>query len=516
MSGDVLLIEPVDKNASVPPILKMMYDFISKCTPVISEKRLKKCNIDAKDIFKYQSGVIVDYPRWVVRTGLLSIAAYLEKYGYHVDYCPLNYYYAKDSQQASKSEEEWLKSILKKHVSSDKVVGITCTTPEFKGALRVLKICKEINPNIVTVMGGYHVTFQDLNTLQNKFVDIVVRGEGEETMLEITKNYEKGKDFSSIKGITYRSADDKVIKNPGRPPLDLKSLPIPAYHLLPKDALKSIRVAIMLSRGCPYNCSFCVEGRFWKHKIRYRSINQVINELRYIKDKFKLNFVHLADSSCDLHYEKINKLCNYLIKNDVDIFLSCNIRADSYRILGKIYDKMKKAGFIEFLLGVESGSDIQLQRLNKGITFNDVLTTLKVLNEKHIPFIRSYWMIGGPGENHQTATETVKKLDYLYEKELIYDSLVRIFTPYPGLDIFDNPSMYGITILTYDWDRYRRFSFPPVHRLVDLNEYELCNYIFLMKSIQIKHYAKWAGMEKECYDFFWNFSEKYFWKVIPP
>ena len=118
--------------------------------------------------------------------------------------------------------------------------------------------------------------------------------------------------------------------------------------------------------------------------------------------------------------------------------------------------------------------------------------------------------------NHEVIDDMFDSLNGEYEKELIYDSLVRIFTPYPGLDIFDNPSMYGITILTYDWDRYRRFSFPPVHRLVDLNEYELCNYIFLMKSIQIKHYAKWAGMEKECYDFFWNFSEKYFWKMIPP
>lgn len=515
MSSDVVLIEPIDKNASIPPLLKMTYDFISKCVPIISESRLEECGIDSHEFFKYQSGLIVNFPRWVVRTGLLSIAARLEQHGYQVEYLPLNYQYATDYKEASKQETKWLTLALKKFVSSNKIVGITCTTPEFKGALKVLEICKKINPNILTVIGGYHATFQDIETLENEFVDIVVRGEGEDTMLEIAQTYERKKMVSAVNGITYRE-NSKLVRNPDRSPANLTSMPIPAYHLLPKDATKSIRVSITLSRGCPYNCSFCVEGKFWNHNLRYRPLHSIIEDLEYAKEKFNLNFVHIADSSCDLHNKKITELCDYLINNNMDMFLSCNIRSDSYKILGKLYNRMKKAGFIEFLLGVESGSNEQLKRLNKGITFDDVLVTLKMLNEKKIPFIRSYWMIGGPGETHHSITETTKKLDYLYSNHLIYDSVERIFIPYPGLDIFNNPTKYGVKILTKDWDRYRRFSFPPVHRLFDMNEYEMCNYIFLMKSIQVKHYAKWADMEEEGYDHFWDYSQKHFWNVIPP
>lgn len=516
MSSDIILIEPIDKNASIPPILKIMYDFIAKCVPIISENKLKQCGIDVKEIFNYQSGLVVDNPRWVARTGLLSIAAYLENHGYQIDYLPLNYLFNRDYKEASTSEAKWLGSVLRGHIFSDGIVGITCTTPEFNGALKALKTCKAINPNILTVIGGYHVTFQDVNTLRNEFVDVVVRGEGENAMLEIAQIWDQGKDLSSIRGISYRDKKNNIKRNPDRAPADLKLVPLPAYHLLPKDAIKSIRISIMLSRGCPHNCSFCVESKFWNHRIRYRPLQNIVDELEYVKEKFTLNFVHIADSSCDLHSNKITEFCDYLIKNNLDIYLSCNIRADSYKFLGKLYNKMKKAGFIEFLLGIESGSNEQLKRLNKGITFNDALTTLKILKKQRIPFVRSYWMIGAPGENHVSATETVRKLDYLYSNCLIYDSVERIFIPYPGLTAFEDPTKHGIKIMTTDWDRYKRFSFPPVHHLTDINEYEMCNYTFLMKSIQVKHYAKWANMEKECYDLFADFSDKHFWKVIPP
>jgi radical SAM superfamily enzyme YgiQ (UPF0313 family) len=204
--------------------------------------------------------------------------------------------------------------------------------------------------------------------------------------------------------------------------------------------------------------------------------------------------------------------------SDLGVYLSCNIRADSYkRFAKKTFAKMRKAGFIEFLIGIESGSNAILKRLGKGITFEDSIKTLSILKKiENIPFVRSYWMIGVPGETHHTLSQTLKKLNWLYEKKLIYDSVERIFIPYPGLEMFRKPSKYGLEILTTDWRRYKRFSFPPVHRLKGLNEFELSNYILVMKSIQLKHYAKWAGLQQELYEYFWDKSEKHFISVVPP
>lgn len=511
MSKDIILIEPHDNNAMIPPSLKMLHELLSQIAPIVSQKRLESCGIYEKDIYKFQTGIVANSPRYFVKTGLLCIAAYLIDNGYKVKYLPLNYYLSKLKRP------DWLEYVLKKTIKSDAVVGITATTPEYKNAIQTLRVAKAVNENITTVIGGPFVTYADAEALSNDCVDIVVRGEGEQTMLEIVQSIDKGLTLEGIKGITYRNSTG-LSRNPDRPFMDIGSLPMPAYEVLPEDMLEQIKACTLTSRGCLFSCAICAEGKFWNHCIRYRDLENVVDEIQYMVEKFKAKFIHLADSTFDLQKDRIIKLCELLEKRDLGIYLSCNIRADSYKRLNKdVFSKMRKVGFIEFEIGVESGSNAILKSINKGITFEDSLRTLHILKKiGNIPFVRSYWIIGTPKETHYTLGLTMRKLDWLYKKNLIYDSLERVFVPYPNLDIFRKQSEYGLEILSYDWDRYRRFCYPPVYRLKNLSEQELLGYIIVMKSIQLKHHAKWACLEKDVSEFFYDKSKNLFIEEVPP
>src|SRR3972149_926420 len=200
--------------------------------------------------------------------GLGYLAAVLEKNQFEVDVV--------DCQVLKLSFEEFRSELGK---CQPDIVGITSTTLTYKSGLKIAKIAKEVCPNCLTVMGGPHVTFWDDEALQEcPELDVVVRREGENTVLDLVQRVEAGKSFIDVVGTTCRK-DGEIVRNPDRPYIeDLDALPFPARHLWPMDRLREHENVLYLatSRGCVYWCEFCTTVRMHGRKCRMRSSKRVV------------------------------------------------------------------------------------------------------------------------------------------------------------------------------------------------------------------------------------------------
>ena len=232
----------------------------------------EKCNIQARNMKPHVSLVNPPYPKGAhqhipfPQLGMGYLAAVLEKNGYTVNVI--------DCQALNISFDEF-KQELNKHKPD--IVGITSITLTYKSALEIAKIAKEVHPNCITVLGGPHVTFWDENALQEcPAVDIVVRQEGEYTLLELVQKLEAGKPLDDVIGTSCRKAG-KIIKNPDRPLIEnLDELPFPARHLVDKyeygytqgvKMAKGRLTSIITARGCVNNCNFCTIRTGFNDKI---------------------------------------------------------------------------------------------------------------------------------------------------------------------------------------------------------------------------------------------------------
>ena len=211
--------------------------------------------------------------------GLGYLAAVLEKNQYPVAVI--------DCQALNLTHEEFRSEISK---SQPNIVGVTSTTRTYKSALKILEISKQVHPNCLTIFGGPHVTFWDENALREcPSLDIVVRKEGENTMLELVQRVDAGKDYSKVLGTTCRK-DGKILKNPDRPYIEnLDGLPFPARHLWPIEEMRKIEDVFYLttSRGCVYWCEFCAAVRMFGRRYRFRSSKNVVDELEFLNKTYK-------------------------------------------------------------------------------------------------------------------------------------------------------------------------------------------------------------------------------------
>lgn len=448
----ILLISPSFISSEAPKLPKMIDDYFKMVATDKWEEKLEELEINLRrpPPNGYQAS-----------RGLLSIAAYLEREGFKIKYLVVDY----EMQENGNYD---LKEILRKYLNGVEIVGITCHTFNYPEALRTLRFVKEINPTIKTVIGGVHATFMDKEIIKEKAVDIIVRGEGEQTFLEICKN----KPLKNIKGITYKKG-----RNPDRPHLDLTKLPISAYHLLPDS--DKISLGLETCRGCIFNCLFCSESKIWRG-IRFRKIEDIIEELRLIQKKFKYNGIFFSDSTFVTNKKRVNELCSAIKKEKIDMHFSCSLRAEL--LTKEIIKKMKEIGFFEFYVGIESMSDTVLKVMNKNVTSKQYIKYCKQISLFDIILCTS-WIVGHPGETKRTANESIKGMNYLLRKKYIDFVYPKLFIPYPGTPPFHFPKKYRMKILTKDWTKYDRFTTVPVYNLKNLNEFEISElYIKLIKN----------------------------------
>jgi anaerobic magnesium-protoporphyrin IX monomethyl ester cyclase len=388
--------------------------------------------------------------------GLGYLAAVLEKNGYEVDVI--------DCQALNISFEE-VKSELSKR--NPDIVGMTSTTLTYKSALRIVKIAKEVCPNCLTLLGGVHVTFWDEEALEEcPQLDVVVRKEGENTLLELMQRLEAGKSFGDVLGITYRK-DGKIVKTADRPYIeDLDSLPFPAHHLWPLDRLRkygNIMFPLMTSRGCVFWCEFCSAVRMFGRRFRMRSAKNVVDEMEYLHNTFGADTFTFYDDAFTVDQSRVEEICRELHARNLKVTWDCGTRVDM--VTKDLLQKMKDAGCIAVWFGVESGSQRVIDAMGKGFTANKTKKAFKAAKEVGLITIASV-VFGFPGETRESAWETVKLVEEIDPDDIGY----YIATPYPGTPMADNVKKMGWLRVT-DFDKYDTAT--PIFELPTLSMQEV-------------------------------------------
>jgi anaerobic magnesium-protoporphyrin IX monomethyl ester cyclase len=371
--------------------------------------------------------------------GLGYLAAVLEKNNYKVDVI--------DCQVLQLPLEKFRKEISK--LQPD-IVGVTSSTLTYQSGLKLVKIAKEACPNCVTIAGGPHVTFWDDHALEEcPELDIVVRREGEDTLLELVQKIEAEQNYADVLGITCRK-DGKIVKNPDRPYIeDLDSLPFPARHLWPLDQMRKVEDVFYLitTRGCVYWCEFCTTVRMHGRKYRMRSTKNVVDELEYLHKTYGISKFTFCDDAFTVDQARTEDLCNEIIKRGLKIEWNCGSRVDM--VTKDLLIKMKQAGCISFWCGVESGTQQVLDAMKKGISPEltvKVLGWVRELGLKPTPNV----ILGFPGETKESAWKTIKFVEKVAPDEVTY---YNVATPFPGTPMYDLVKEKGWLRVT-DFDEY--------------------------------------------------------------
>ncbi len=306
------------------------------------------------------------------------------------------------------------------------IIGITMFTANYKTGKIIANIAREINRKIKIIVGGAHPTIDPEGTLKNIEFDYLVRGEGELTFLELVN----GNELSGIKGLSYK-INGKIINNPSRPLIkDLDSLPFPNRELFLNNTPNMDYGNIITGRGCPYSCSYCASKKIWDKKVRFRSPENIINELVYLKKKFNSPLVYFVDDTFTLKKNRAKEICRRMIEKNLNLEWKCDTRVDC--LDHELVTLMKKAGCVRIKIGVETGSEKILRGINKGLTKDKIRKGVEIIKKVDLP-LTVYLMAGFPNETNEDIKQTI---EFAKEIDADYYSL-SIVAPYLGTEIYE-------------------------------------------------------------------------------
>lgn len=441
----------------------------------------------------------------VTDTGLLSIAAYLEREGISVAYfCPYPEVLPSIFPSiAFNGYLEKLKSAIE--VMNPKIIGAGPYTNRYPSTLAIFRFIKRFFPNIHNVIGGQHATFMDVQTLRDSHnIDIVVRGEGENIMLQLTKNLLRNKALDDVSGITYRADAGRIRKNPQAPPIKPSDIPIPAYNILPSWIKeRNLILNVATGRGCPYNCLFCTERNFWE-TARIRPAKNVLDELRLVHER-KPSVIRFADDTFTWNERFVSELSK-LVSEEGLKFQSLHFWTRVDQINDERIENLKKmSDNVCFCLGLESASYQVLKEMRKGITFEQSINACKkIMKQGTVP--SAFWIVGHPGSSSKEEEISYKGQKYLMKHKLCMLHETSVFVPYPGSEPFVNPKKYGVELLSNDWSKFceNPHTFPPASCLKQLNPVEIFHYYVnrYLLNIQMlsEHFGySWQDLSEKAY-----------------
>ncbi len=335
--------------------------------------------------------------------GLLYIAACLKAENYDARVI--------DAFSCNMTEAELVSAVKKE---APDVVGMNSTAHTFIDAMSATKKIKEALPNAKIVLGGYQATFNAEKILSSyKFVDYVIKGEGERSFLELIECLSKRskKSKKKIKGLAY--FDRKFVNNEPEVIKELDALPFPDRGLVSKNEYShhwnNIRLTfgkfttILTSRGCPYRCRYCSCAAFTK-LYRERSVENVLDEFEEIYSQgYKTCIV--VDDNFTMNEKRVMKICEGLRKRGVDMELHCEGRVNSASL--QLMEKMKKAGFSTIYFGIESGSQKVLDYYRKGTTVEQIKDAVENAKKARMNIIGSF-ILGAPVESKEEIMHTLR------------------------------------------------------------------------------------------------------------
>ncbi|MCK5022704.1 MAG: radical SAM protein [Candidatus Aenigmarchaeota archaeon] len=313
--------------------------------------------------------------------------------------------------------------------------------------------CIKRETGVTLVLCGTHTSAQYREIMEEaKFVDFIMYGEYDQTAVELIKTIEKKGDFSKVDGIVFRKSR-KVVANKRRSLINVNELPYPERDELPMKKYNEPfckhmpNVQMITSRGCPYNCIYCVEPSVYYGKSNFRAVTpeKVVDEIEYVIKKYHPKEIYFDDSSFTTDQERVRKICDIIIERKIKIKWSC--MADT-KVKYETLKKMKESGCISVKLGVESADKQILKNIRKAFTPDDARRTITDCKKLGI-FTHATFMFGLPGETEETISKTIDLFSELKPDTAQFSSA----TPYPGTDFYKMCKEKG-WLVTNDWTKY--------------------------------------------------------------
>ena len=335
------------------------------------------------------------------------------------------------------------------------LVGISSITGvQIRGGLQAARVVRQADPALPVVWGGVHPTLCPDSTLRDDFCDVVVKGEGEITLVKLADCLREKNDLSTVPGIGYKEQGE--LKFTQSVPLieDLDVIPKPNYDLLEMEhyftrapSTGEAQLQLVTSRGCPFDCEFCYNLKFNERRFRYHSARRVVSDIVDLVDRFQIRSLFVEDDYFFGHPGRVEEICDLLIEKDLKLLIQVPCRIDYlYKRSPEMIDKLYRAGFKELWIGVESGSEERLKEILKRTTLDQVREVNQLLSGSDV-YVKYGFMAGFPKEERKETLETV---DFMFEllgsNKGAGVAPVAIYTPYPGTTLYDKAKLvYGMT-----------------------------------------------------------------------
>jgi anaerobic magnesium-protoporphyrin IX monomethyl ester cyclase len=305
-------------------------------------------------------------------------------------------------------------------------IGLSIFTANLPAAKIIAEHIKKRASNIKIIVGGSHVTLEKEEILEeSEYFDFAVYGEGEYATLQLMND----ENLECIDNLIYRNKEVIKKNKPASLINNLDVIPFPDRNNFFPESIKYPSHFVMTSRGCPNNCTFCASPVIWGRKVRFRSVNNVIEELKILKEN-GYSYIQFIDDTFTFKKKRLLKLLNRMISENFNFEWVCDTRLVC--IDQEIIKKMKKAGCVRVKVGIESGNRKILSSINKGLTPELVIEKVNLIKKEKLS-VAAYFMIGFPGETSDEAIQTIelaKKLDIDYYS-------LSIVAPYYGTEIYD-------------------------------------------------------------------------------
>lgn len=388
----------------------------------------------------YHCGVLESAGTWMP-LGMVYVAGSLQNAGYEVRiYDAMSKFHTFDD--------------IRDHIEDycPDAVGTAAYTSSLYDAISVLKIAKEVNPEIITLLGGIHPTFcwEEILQKDGSVVDYVIRGEGEITTTELLDCVFAEK-RPNVQGIAY-ARDGKIICTKERPLIsNLDTLPA-AWNLIEwkdytfKTKKNSTLAVVSSSRGCTQKCTFCSQRLFWREKWRARSPENFVSELEYLNSTFGVDVAMIADETPTHDRKRWEEILDLLIEKNLDLELLMETRVDDILRDKDIMDKYVKAGIVHIYVGAESASQNTLDRYQKNLKVEESKEAIDLINNAGIISETSF-VLGMPDETPESIEAAIKLAQY-YNPDLAFFLAI---APWPYSDIYPELAPY---IEEFNYSKY--------------------------------------------------------------
>ncbi len=316
------------------------------------------------------------------------------------------------------------------------VLGLTAVTANYAAAARLAEVARQVRPGLLVVLGGVHASTEPEAALRGApAVDLVVRGEGEQTLREILMAWQqqglRRPQWADIPGVWYRDGDQVRAALPRPPSADLDALPLPLREGLvwQADVQPAFYQALITLRGCPYQCIYCAVPSLDSARTRYRSAANVMAEVDQLRDRYGANYLFFHDSVFTLHRRRTLELAELLAQAPRPTPFCIQARAD--RLDQQVLDALVKAGLHQVFFGIESGDPYSLEQIRKAMPLAVIRDAVHRVQQAGVR-CSGFFMIGWPWDNEASIA---RSLDFAETLPLDAISLFSA-TPLPGTELW--------------------------------------------------------------------------------